>query len=923
MPSQKSQVNASAFTGADSLAPADEGQVAPVADSRLADYLGRVAELKLRAVPDPAPAAKISPAPAVSGNPYTSMAPRFGRIATLFGRRFFARFDFEPGDAERLSDLDRHGAVVYVMRYSSRLDYFLFNWLFLLRGIRLSSFANGIKFFYYRPFGEALRLLAKGASERLRRGTSGMRERSIVQIRQCVRDGGSAFLFLRTDKIRTRVRGKRGALREGRKELDYLREVVDAAFNSPVPVSLVPLALFWRKGARPERPFLNLFYGGNERPTDFGKVVGFLWNYRNLAVRVGQPIDLRGFVDTHRGSGRERVVKQVRRSLLIFLRREEKPVVGAPLPSFARVQEAVLDDGEVQRVIDEQAREKRRSRARIETRARKNLAEIAASPSPTMLAVLAVLVERLFKRLFTRIDVLGLEPVVEAAKFHPLVLVPSHRSHFDYLILSWLFYQNHLVPPQVAAGINLAFWPLGPIFRRAGGFFLRRSFDGDPLYTAVFRGYVQHLIKAGVTQEFFIEGTRSRTGKTLRPRLGMLRMVLEAYARGARQDVYLVPVGFTYERLVEEGSIASERGGARKQRESLLALLRAGSVLRRRHGSVTVRFGEPISLASHLGDSVPRRQSPGQIPDLRAVTSRFGVEISRSIDALITAERSAVAAAALLGQPASALREEELRERVVEVVRLLELLGVPFSESLERCIASGRAEAATEPLEQAGSVVRVESPRGDLVRIADGMRAALDLYRATLGHALVWPAALALALSEPRTRDAAFAEASSWLDLFADEYFPVDGAPRREQLARVLAHLIARGWVDETPAGELRPTAAGEPWLAFLRAQLQPLIEAYTAVARVVLDAKGAGERGALLERARAVQREALLVGEARHPEGDCPVAAGNALEWLVRDGILVVGPKRERGAASYEPGPEFGSLEPRLARLAAATTLR
>ena len=199
------------------------------------------------------------------GNPYTSMAPRFGRLATLFGRRFFDRFRFEPGDDERLRALEQKGSVVYVMRYSSRLDYFLFNWLFLLSGIRLSAFANGIKFFYYRPFGEAMRLLFQGIGERLRRGARGMREQSIQQIRHVVREGGSAFLFLRTDKIRTRVHRRRRAVREGRTELDYLREVVDTSFANDVPISLVPLALFWRKGARPQRPFLNLFYGANER----------------------------------------------------------------------------------------------------------------------------------------------------------------------------------------------------------------------------------------------------------------------------------------------------------------------------------------------------------------------------------------------------------------------------------------------------------------------------------------------------------------------------------------------------------------------------------------------------------------------------------------------------------------------------------
>jgi glycerol-3-phosphate O-acyltransferase len=185
----------------------------------------------------------------------------------------------------------------------------------------------------------------------------------------------------------------------------------------------------------------------------------------------------------------------------------------------------------------------RRAERRLRLRAGRHLRAIAANPSPTALALLYVAVTRIFQRVFERLEVTGLERVTEAAKLHPLVLVPTHRSHFDYLILSWLFYEQHLVPPLVAAGDNLAFWPLGPVLRRGGGYFLRRSFEGDRLYTTVFRRYVQQLIKDGATQEFFIEGTRSRSGRTLPPRLGMLGMVLEAYARGVRRDLYLVPVG--------------------------------------------------------------------------------------------------------------------------------------------------------------------------------------------------------------------------------------------------------------------------------------------------------------------------------------------------------------------------------------------
>ena len=122
--------------------------------------------------------------PLPSGDPYTAMTPRFGRLARLFGRRFFGAFQFEPGGADALRDLESKSAVVYVMRYSSRLDYFLFNWLFLANGIRLSGVANGIRFYYYRPLGEGLRLLVRGIIERARLGRPGMREQQIRHMRE-------------------------------------------------------------------------------------------------------------------------------------------------------------------------------------------------------------------------------------------------------------------------------------------------------------------------------------------------------------------------------------------------------------------------------------------------------------------------------------------------------------------------------------------------------------------------------------------------------------------------------------------------------------------------------------------------------------------------------------------------------------------
>ena len=854
-------------------------------------------------------------------DPFTSMAPRFGWLAGRFAKRFFGEFRFEPGDAERIQQLESRSAVIYVMRYSSRLDYFLFNWLFLSAGVRLSEFANGIRFYYYRPVGEALRLVFRLAVLRLRRG---LRERELRHTRALVRRGGSAFIFLRTDKLGSRVRSRRSAVASARRETDYLREVIQLTFGEDCPVALVPLALFWRKGARQQRRFLDVFYGAPERPTDTAKVLSFLWNYRNLAVRVGTSIDLRRFVDERRAEGPERILKQVRRSLLIFLRREEKPVLGAALRPAERTSNAVLNDASVRQTIAEVATAEQRSQARVEARARRLLREIAARPSSIVLAILDVVVGWIFARLFARVDVQGLDRVVAAAKLRPLILVPSHRSHFDYLILSWLFYEKHLAPPLVAAGINLAFWPLGPTFRRAGAFFLRRSFDGDPLYSAVFRGYVQLMIKDGATQEFFIEGTRSRTGKTLQPRLGMLSMVLDAFSHGVRRDVCIIPVGFTYERLVEEGSMSEERRGSAKRNESLLGLLRARRVLRHRFGAATVCFGEPLSLSEAWGAGERQGEPGGRAERLRRVTESLGEEVCRCINGLIIAGPTSVSAVALLGTSARGVRETEFRARVEEISALLEVAGWRRSEDLERHLAEGRAEAAVGLLLQSGLVKRrlsgLRGGRGAILEFEEGVRDVLSYYRMTISPALVWPAVLAMALrSGARLRDPALDEASSWLDLLRLEYFPPPDPDRRALLSQFLDHMTARGWLEDQGEGRLCPSETGRAWLAFLSAQLRPMLETYGALFRTAsyLDAPLSSKH--LLDQARRSLEDDLLVGEALYRESICPTTFQNALALLLREGVLSCDGNPRSPSALLASGPNRALLAGFSARLAAA----
>jgi 1-acyl-sn-glycerol-3-phosphate acyltransferase len=184
----------------------------------------------------------------------------------------------------------------------------------------------------------------------------------------------------------------------------------------------------------------------------------------------------------------------------------------------------------------------------------------------------------------------------------PLVLMPTHRSYVDFLALSFVLFSFNLPLPQIAAGED--FMNLGNVtqwLRSAGAFFIRRQFAGDPLYQAIARGYMGELLAGGQMVEFFVEGTRSRAGKQLVPKLGLLRNCVEPLLAGRVPDVTLVPIAIDYECPLEVSMYANEMLGKGKIKESLPALLRSATVLARKFGVLTISFAEPVSVRAFAG----------------------------------------------------------------------------------------------------------------------------------------------------------------------------------------------------------------------------------------------------------------------------------------------------------------------------------
>jgi glycerol-3-phosphate O-acyltransferase len=873
--------------------------------------------------PDLAPHSGSSPPPPVTppaGDPLTEMTPRFNLFFRWFARRFFGHFSLDESDVARLRELEGRGSVIYVMRYSSRLDYFLFNALFLREKLRLSGFANGIRFYYYRPLHRALRTALWR-----KRGRPREIEQSEAadQATRIARSGGSLFLFLRVARFRSFMRGRRR--RPQHTELDLLTRVIESIWDSETPVSIVPLSVFWRKGPRSESRFLNLSYGSLTRPSDVLKVSSFLATYRDLTVKCGEPIDVSAFVSDHREEGPIQVARKIRRSILTYLYREEKVVQGPTLRTRQRVREEVLSVPAVRAAIAQRAKERRGGAERANIQAERIFNEIAANQNSTFLAGLAVAVGWIFRRMFVSIEVDGLEKVAEYAKRHPIVLVPSHRSYFDFLIISWLFYKNYMVPPHIAARDNMAFGPFGFIFRRAGAFFLRRSFD-DPLYKEVFRSYVAYLVREGFPQEFFIEGGRSRTGKTLAPRLGMLAWDVEAFLASSRRELFLVPIAITYERLVEESAMVDELQGGEKTKESVIGLVRARKYLQRRFGSVHVEFGEPISLAAALGD---RREALSRIGDEVADTERrhfiesLGLRIVESINWSAVANATSVAGCVVMGVPHQGLLRRTFVERMRQIVDLLQLQGVKLTPALLSDRADFRESIAF--LQRSDLLKSVGSGEDEILFFEETHRRALDMYRNGIAQFLAAPSVLARRLSTGATAKELEEDLVAWREILYQEYFSPGSDVLEEQGNKILTHFAERRWITQT-ADRCVATESGRPVLRFLAEQTRGVIEAYHAACEVAGDPDLLADRGEFMRRAADRLEHARLLGRARRPEAANDTTFQNAVDLMLRRGILERREverkpekrgRRARVATCFAPGERadaLGELRDRLA---------
>ncbi|HEX9101657.1 MAG TPA: 1-acyl-sn-glycerol-3-phosphate acyltransferase, partial [Polyangia bacterium] len=527
----------------------------------------------------------------------TAMIERPGPVLRWFFGRFFREIAFPEEGAEKIRRAAERGTVVYVCKTLSYIDYLYFSYAFLKYALPLSRFANGVKTLMMQPIGRVLAGALRLWRER--------RSSSVAELSQVVRQGDSALLFLKRPHT---LFGWEPAQFRGAYVEELIR-IQRERGQAGRPIIFVPLTLVWGspavRAARSRRGLVDLIFGEREAPGRVRAMYTFFANYKDSQVLVGEPLELPRFLAEEDGTSDEILARRLRWQLGGRLEAEVRVVLGPPRKTVQRIQEEVLRSRRLVAEAKELERVEKVAPAALEKRARVALREIAADPKPWMFGFARPIMSWVFRKIFDgiEVDMVGLEKVRAAARKGPLVIVPSHKSHIDYLVLSYVFLENDLVPPLVAAGANLSFWPLGFFFRRGGAFFLRRTFKGDKLYGAVFRAYVRKMLRESFNIEFFIEGGRSRTGKLLPPKLGLLGMVVEAaldddgaHARKAQ----VVPISIGYEKVIEEKSYAKELAGGEKKKEDVKGLLKATRVLGAQYGRLNIQFDDPLPLGHTL-----------------------------------------------------------------------------------------------------------------------------------------------------------------------------------------------------------------------------------------------------------------------------------------------------------------------------------
>lgn len=631
-------------------------------------------------------------------------------------------------------------------------------------------------------------------------------------------------------------------------------------------MQIVPVSIAWGRGPGRELRGWAELLADRASPSWLRKFFIVLFLGRDNFVYYSPAVSSRAMSKT-RGTDSQIAQKLIRLARTHFYRRQQS-MNGPMLMDKHQLHNSILAAPGVKKAIALEAKDDLAKQAQARVKAKKYILEIAADYREGIIRIADRLLGRVWNKIYNGIEVKNADKVRELAhNGHEIIYVPCHRSHMDYLLLTYVIYHEGLVTPHIAAGINLNFWPVGGLFRRSGAFFIRRSFAGNKLYTAVFREYLEQLFNKGYPVKFYAEGGRSRTGRLLPAKTGMLAMTIQALLKGVKRPVSIVPVYIGYEHVIEVKGYLKELRGKSKEKESFFNVFHTIRNLKN-YGYGFLNFGDPIQLNQFLDNSIPNwRDYQATFEDkkpgwLTPTVNELGDNILERINQASAVNGMSLASLCLLAAEKRAMSREELIQVMDSYLAIL--AKSPFSE--QSSFPHVSAEKLLNSTMRLGKFNVTEDSFGEIISIERSNAIALTYYRNNILHMFAIPgliAAIVTAYNECE-RSKILEIVSQIYPLFKKElfiYMDCDAAQKHAEA--LIDSMVTEGMLRQEGQKIMTPATSSVQFysLWILKSVIQETLQRYTLVLSQ-LELLGTTSRSSLEKRSRQVaERMSALHG--------------------------------------------------------------
>ncbi len=766
--------------------------------------------------------------------------------------KVFARIRFDHQRLKKLHRLNEQGMVVYSVKYKNLFEFLFLNWAMKKKGLPYPEIGMDMGFLSIVSLKQVVRIAAcqVGYFFRHFRFKDPFHSDYITTE---LSKGRTGFLYL--------VENEAFYQRFVKSKPDPLHCLIALQKNSERPIFFVPHTIvFSSKPVRSTPTLFDIFLGSNEKPGKISRIVALIKRPEKISIEISDPINLKTFLQDPAISELETQFQAhyLRNHLVDILNRQKRCVTGPVLKTRDELFEDILTGKALQEFMRAHSKSKDEPLFKTRKRATAYLEEIAANYNLNTIYMFERALTWAFKHIFEGlvIDQDGLDRVKEASQKAPLILVPCHKSHLDYLLLSYVMFKKSMPCPHVAAGNNLSFWPLGPIFRGGGAFFLRRTFKGAVLYSRIFSAYIEKLLSEGFNLECFIEGGRSRSGKLLSPKLGFLSILVKAQQNRACEDLMFVPIYVGYDRVLEEDSYLHEIEGGKKSPENLSQLIRARRFLKRKYGKVYINFDEPISLQHYIQEAIPAgtvpiesldyKKDPGQVKtpgfrlddeSQRRICLGMGYKLIHAINSIAIVTPHGIMANCVLNSPGNRFSYRDLMFRAEVYMGLLNFFDAELSDTLtmdsdlafQQVIHNFVARKFIELADESDPEIT------DTTRfiVKDNKRPILDYYKNNAISFFVPAAYTAISILQKDTFQFSSQDLSATYaflqDFFVDEFSFDEETSCQEHTDRCLKAFVEQGIIVPNPLmpDTFNITSEGFRKLKLFSSLLNPFLESY------------------------------------------------------------------------------------------------